>query len=99
MENNTPHIIPTLLVARGNILDIPFVGLDKTLFEGDLRLPSHPLYLGAIHKLPGCAIRLAGVPQQLPLEAYHLLHQFCKLFDGHLAPTPYIFLRESHSPH
>jgi hypothetical protein len=90
MEDNTPHITPTLLVARDNILDIPFVGFDNTLFEGDLRLPSHPLYLRAIHKLPGRAIRLAGVPQQLPLEPYHLPHQFCKLLDGHLAPTPHI---------
>lgn len=58
--------------------------------EGDLGLPPNSLYLRAIHELPGCAVRLAGVPHQLPLEPDHLLHQLRELLDGDLAPTPHI---------
>lgn len=62
-----------LLLVRDDILDVPFVGFDEAFLEGDLGLPPHPLYLGAIHELPGCAVRLAGVPHKVPLEADHLL--------------------------
>ena len=92
MESKTPPPLASkaLLLARDDILNIPFVGFDEALLEGDLRLPPHALYLGAIHELPGCAVRLAGVPHQLPLEPHHLLHQLSELLDGDLAATPHI---------
>jgi hypothetical protein len=90
MENKYTTSGTNLLLARDDILNVPFVGFDKTLLEGDLGLPTHALYLGVIHELPGRTIRLAGVPHQLPLEPDHLLHQLRKLLDGHLATTPHI---------